>query len=190
MADEAKAARRILGSRLIPDLSIPKREIALTRYWFGLLPDCPVDPIHVGYVTFAKIMELVSIGPGGETIRNPMIGCCAALQRAHIEQLVKTLPRLIIRFQDRIIGKMQTDGVTEDMEAPAEPEVMRIGHVIRIPTDDEVEFHKKAGTYQPYIPIEEDKPAADYLFLVKQDMRGGDYPAPLSQTGIELPPKE
>lgn len=182
--DTPRKNMNIPGNRLVPDLSIPKRELALTRYWYGLLPDCPVDPIQVGHVTFAKVMEIVTDGPGGETIRNPMIGCCSELQRDHVQQVANTLRRLIIRFQTRIIGG--NDGMVEDTEK-VEQEVIRVGHLIRIPTDGEIEISKERRTYRPYIPAADDKPAADYLFMVRQEQRGTEYPAPLSETGLEMP---
>lgn len=180
----AETQNKILGSRLVPDLKIEKRKVVAERYWFGLMPDCPVDPIQMGRLTFAKIMEIVDIGPGGETIRNPMLGCCTLVTRDEVEKVINLLPRMILRFQDRIIGG--NDGIAEDTEQP-DREVVRVGHLIRIPTDDEIEYHKKNNRYRPYVPVEEDRPVADFCYMVKQDSRGTDYPPPLSESGIELP---
>ena len=181
MAEQGQ--KRILGSRLVPDLKAEQKKQKGTRYWFGLLPSCPVDPLHIGRATFAKIMEIVQTGPGGETIRNPMIGCCAALTRDEVNTIIETLPRMVIRFRTRRLADEQID---EDGNVQAADEI-RVGHMIRIPSEDEIEFRKANGSYRPYIPTPDDEPAAAHMFMIKQDVRGTEYPAPLSETGLELP---
>lgn len=175
--------KKVTPEALAPDMAVADGMTKRTKYWYGAMPDSPIDPIHVAGITFAKVMEVLSIGPGNETLRSAYLGCCSELTSEQTQAFAKALPRLVMRTVERAIGGM-SDG-TQDTEVK-DPTIIRTGHILRIPSDDEVVAMKERGNYRPYVRQPGDRPVSDFIFFIRQDMRGAEYPAPVSQTGIEI----
>lgn len=184
----APKARHVIA----PDQLAPKPQTFVEAqrfwYWFGIMPDCPVEGIGAAGMTFQKVQEEVIPGNsrnGGRTQRVPIIGGIARLNRDTMLRLLNVLPRIVIRMQEEA-GEVEEPRTGVNVgDAFKQP---KRGRLITIPKDP-----SKARV--PYIPSPKDVPASGFMFLQlcadqRNGSRGTTYPDPLSQTGLEWPGDE
>jgi len=171
---------KISGAALTPDLdSKDGGSLQEYVYWIGVIPSCPVEHIVSGGQNFPKAQELIVNDPSKPSgkARVPVFGGFARFTDQSMRTLLERLPRLVIRFKTEDTG----DG------AP------RKGHLIRIPTDEEVKHNQQAGRgTRHYRRHKFDEPASRYMFAVlcenqDQPERGSSYPDVLEKTGIMWP---
>lgn len=178
------------GEDLFPDLEDQAVVKKGYFYWVGAIPSCPVERVDLAGIDFPKINELIIDDPTrtGLKKRVPVIGSIVKLDKEKVEQIRERLKRTIIRF---LSGEKENMGGAKDLKDLHK--IPRRGHLITIPTKEEIEARKKAGKpINKYIPREHDEPAAKYLFAVlcgdqEKPERGDYYPDTLDKTGLVWP---
>lgn len=189
---------RIAGKDLSPDLAKSKAGLeAAYWYWIGALPSCPSEHLDLKGIHFPKVQEEVTDGVNGQTNRTPVIGQLILLTAIQVRTMKERLQRTVIRFKREAKDeppRRKDSGVGLSVqEAPHERFQPRRGSVVTIPTNEEREARRQLGRPdRPYIADPLDEPAANHLFAVlctDQDrpQRGGQYPEPLSKTGLTWP---
>lgn len=194
-AEAPPAKTHIPASELVPDLGSARlRSGTLNqyRYWIGALPDCPVESVDLCGLNFPKVNENLIDDPmrTGIKKRVPVIGAIVFITAEKIRALRERLPRTVIRFLDE---PEQRDEPGTGQNVGDVHKRARRGHLITIPTPEEVEARKKAGrSTRQYVPGPNDVPAANYLFAqLCADQQNGSreetYPETLADTGLVWP---
>lgn len=161
-------------------------------YWFGLMPDCPVEMIGAAGVTFQKVQEQLIPGSdrnGGRTQRIPIIGGIAQFDIIQMRRLLQALPRIILRMQEvEAEHEELLDGRSTGLNVGDANRQPRRGRLITLPGG-------KRPPRVPYVQHQNDVAATGYMFVQlcadqRNGSRGTVYPDPLSETGLEWPGDE
>lgn len=190
-----RAKTMVKGSDLVPDFDSEGMAGVRTeyRYWVGVTPSCPVGSIDLAGINFPKINEKIipSLHRDGTKSRVPVIGALVFLTEAKFRLMKDRLPRTVIRFTGKDEGVKEEPGTGQNLgDAHRQP---RKGHLITIPTAEDVASAKKRGRpTREYIPHKDDVPAARFMFAQicadqEKGSRGDVYPDPLEVTGLEWP---
>lgn len=182
---------RIEGSKLMPDpmLGTAGGSTKRFKFWIGVIPECPREHIDICGVHFPKITAKVkpSALTPGLTDRVPQIGAIVELTEDKFSAIMERIPRTVIRFLDGNAEVNQERGeLGEDIQR-------RKGHIITIPTEEELEQRRKAGrSAREYIKRPGDVGAAAFIFMhlcKDQDRgeRGSSYPYTLDTSGAHWP---
>lgn len=184
------AHSRIPGSALLPadHVGTPDGEVRRVKYWIGVVPECPLESVDIRGVHFPKVTAQVkpSSRAPGMTDRIPQIGVITELTEEKFLALRERIPRTVIRFID---GPPPTVG-TRDLgdEAPR-----RRGHIITIPTPEELEERRRQGrSAREYRRQSGDVGVAKFLFMQlckdqERGERGGTYPYTLDHSDMVWP---
>lgn len=188
-----KKSRTTLGSSLVPDLgNAGHGSVKQFAYWVGVTPSCPVEHIDLAAINFPKINELILPDPmrTNQKRRVPVIGSIVWLTRDRLELMEERLRRTVIRFYEDG-GQKEEPGTGQNVgDNHVRP---RRGHLITIPSDEQIEQAKKAGrSVRRYVPQANDVPAARFMFAQlcsdqEKGNRGDVYPEPLEVTGLDWP---
>ncbi|HXI82133.1 MAG TPA: hypothetical protein VNM34_15100 [Verrucomicrobiae bacterium] len=184
---------RIPGRELVLEAGRHDASVGVEyRYWVGVSPSCPVQSITVAGIDFPKVNELLIDDPArtGQKRRVPVIGAIVFLDADRIRRLREQLPRTVIRFLDDG-GEKEEPGTGQNIgDAHRQP---RKGHVITVPSPEEVAQRRKDGTaINLYVPSRHDVPAARFMFAQicadqERGSRGEFYPDPLEVSGLDWP---
>ena len=186
------------GSSLVPDLAKAGKQAGVLkqyRYWVGVSPSCPVESVTIAGINFPKMNERIIPDPGrsGGKRRVPVAGALVWLTEDKIKRLKERLPRTVVRFlNDK--GQREEPGTGENIgDNAVRP---RRGHLITIPTDEEIAQRMKKGKpARAYLPDPtRDVPVARFLFAQLcpdqvNSERGSNYPDALERTGLDWPEK-
>ena len=195
-APAIKAKTKVEGRDLVAD--IESRSVASGvgqryRYWVGVTPSCPVNGLDIAGLNFPKVNEQIVPDPNrtGQKKRRLVAGSIVWVTEDKIRLLRERLPRTVIRFTDDK-GTHEEPGTGENIGDVAQRP--RRGHVITIPTDEELADRRRKGKpAHAYIPDpKRDVPAARFMFAQlcpnqDQPEQGEYYPDPLELTGLEWP---
>ena len=186
-------SRTVSGASLVPDLGTAgSGSVQQFAYWVGVTPSCPVEHIDLAGINFPKVNELILPDPmrTNQKRRVPVIGSIVWLSRDRLELMEARLRRTVIRFYDDG-GQKDEPGTGQNVgDNHVRP---RRGHLITIPSEEQIEQAKKAGrSIRRYVPQANDVPAARFMFAQlcsDQDKgnRGDVYPEPLEVTGLDWP---
>lgn len=179
---------------LAPDLGelgTPVEDAREQFFWVGLFPECPESAIHLAGITFQKVTErLYSVDGHTMKKRQPQVGGIAKITREQMERLAERVPRTVIRFFDT--PPQLRDSEEEIVEVLTNRGPVR-GHCLTVPTDEEraLARSQKRPT-RAYRAAENDRNVAHYIYCVpcenqKSPRVGSDYPAPVSETGLDWP---
>jgi hypothetical protein len=187
---------KISGSELVPDLDGHRAGAGVVveyRYWVGVTPSCPVEHIDLAGINFPKVNENLVNDPlrTGMKKRVPVIGAIVFLTEDKIRRMRERLKRTVIRFIDSDSGAHDEPGTGQNVgDNHRRP---RRGHVITIPTAEEIAQRRKTGkATRAYVPNANDVPAARFMFAQLCDdqergSRGEVYPDCLETTGLAWP---
>lgn len=182
---------KIAGSALAPDLRRHQAAVETSFwYWIGALPGCPSEHLDLKGIHFPKVMEKVSRGPDGRTVRIPMIGSLVRLTELQIRAMRDRLTRTVIRFTPSEEPRKTGAGASlgDQAEIPR-----RRGSPVTLPSvEEQAERARNGLPTHLYQQSPHDEPAARYLFAVlchdqERPQRGDHYPEPLEVTGLEWP---
>lgn len=190
---DPSSATSVAGKDLMPDLSASS-SVAVREVWFwvGVFPDCPTEGIDLAGINFPKQNEKLVADPmrPGKKKRIPVVGALVPIRRDKIDLMQKKLSRTVVRFTDKL-GTAITAGDHPDLSAIST--TRRKGHIVTIPSREEIEQRRKIGrpTHE-YVAREDDAPAAMFMFALPCDdqgspQRGDHYPDSLAKTGLLWP---
>jgi len=182
------------GASLAPVIDVPPEQQA-HWYWIGLSERCPqrgqVDIAGISFPKFTCSQEPTQDPRVAHLVKRR--GDIQRLTRAQLETLAKRLPRTILRMTKRV----------ETPYGGAPRTVWAVSKII-VPTAEEHEklrawaskHNKPYPRNRLYTPHPDDKPLADYIYLVylggkKCEPRAveTEEPLPISLTGVAVPPK-
>lgn len=184
---------RVGGADLTADVSGSSNSVGVAkryRYWVGVTPDCPTEAIYLAGICFPKLNEIVHVNKRtGRTERAGVAGALVWIDERQMRRMISNLPRTVVRFTGEPSFEEfdpKTGQTIQDLERP------RRGHIITIPSRDEVEEAKKKNRLtREYTPRPgNDHPASKFMFaklLEDGESRGQTYPDTLDITGLEWP---
>ena len=181
---EAKTTK-VSPARLAPDFNNIPGELTLNEhtFWMGVTADCPTGQIDVAGLHFPKSEEQIVINDAGRQVRVPVIGALnKTVTRVHFQELVRLLPRLVIRPSKTITQ----DGSGQNIGGPIE---RAKGRLIKIPDEAMIAGAASHGRkLDPYIKQPGDRPATEFMFFVHapSGKRGIEYQT-ISDAGLEWP---
>lgn len=158
-------------------------------FWLGILPELKgIEGVHIGGVSFPKLLQRVSRSDTGKTIRNDVFGDTILLTKPKVELITKKIGNTIVRWH--VYGDPVTPGVVTVSNVGTPGPTGRMAQLIRIPDDEDVEILRKQGraVANPYQRQPEDDGIYKYLYCVPCDgpnARGLELPPPLSETGLK-----
>lgn len=176
---------KVSASQLAPDFNnIPgDLNFAEHTFWLGVTADCPRGQIDVAGLHFPKAEEQIVINAAGKQVRVPVIGAInAKVTRLHFEELVKVLPRLVIRPTKQVLQ----DGSGQNTKDPIE---RAKGRLIKIPDAAMIAGATASGRQlEPYVKQPGDRPATEFMFFVHapKGVRGTEYQT-IAEAGLEWP---
>lgn len=162
------ATTKINPSALLPNFKEhPGAAIAEEHpFWLGLTSDCPINQLDIAGLHFPKAEEEIVVNPAGKQVRVPVHGALNYhVSRKHFDDLVKVLPRVIIR------------GAGAG------------GRKFIIPDEKKIADAAVHGRQvKPYVRQPGDRPATDFMYFVHvpDKNRGRDYQT-VSTVGLEWP---
>ena len=140
-AATVKANTIVSGSDLMPG---PQQTATVSRYryWVGVTPDCPVENLTIGGISWPKLNERLISDPRrtGEKRRVPVIGALVWIDPMCMQIIKRDLPLTVMRLMvphERSSRHMETIG--DNVERPPH------GHVITIPSAEEIQEARQAG---------------------------------------------
>lgn len=151
------------------------------KYWIGIHPDCPVEGIGAGGLTFSKVNELLIPDHENKIQRVPVIGGIANIDREMMTRLARVLPRIVIRFEQATDPYADEGGRAGLNVGDAYKKGQR-GRLITIPRNNK-------DSKRRYIASKNDRPAINWMFMqlcADQDSgsRGTTYPESIAKTGL------
>lgn len=176
---------KVAASHLAPDFNnIPgELNLATHTFWLGVTADCPRGQIDVAGLHFPKAEEQIVINSAGKQVRVPVIGAInATVTRLHFEELIKVLPRLVIRPTKPVLQ----DGSGQNTKDPIE---RAKGRLIKIPDEKMIAGATASGRrLEPYVKQPGDRPATEFMFFVHapKGVRGTEYQT-IAEAGLEWP---
>ena len=186
MTTKTKTQTTIIDpSRLAPDFeNIPGLITAKEfTFWLGLTSDCPCGQIDVAGLHFPRAEEDIVLNEAGKQVRVPKHGTLNnTVTKHHFDELIKVLPRLVIRFNKVI----ESDGVGENIGDPVQ---RAKGRLIKIPSESMIAGASEHGRQlKPYIKQPGDRPATDFMYFshCPERVRGIKYQT-ISEVGLEWP---
>jgi len=176
---------KVAAARLAPDFNNLPGETHTSEhtFWLGITADCPRGQIDVAGLHFPKSEEKIVINDAGKQVRVPVFGSInAKVTKFHFEELVKVLPRLVIRPSKSILQ----DASGQNTGDP----VQRVkGRLIKIPDAKMIAGYAEHGRkLEPYIQQPGDRPATEFMYFIHapKGVRGTEY-QPIAETGLEWP---
>ena len=152
-------------------------------FWLGLTQDCPQGQIDVAGLHFPRNEEEIVTNEAGKQVRVPQHGAInMTVTKFHFEELVRLLPRLVIRFK-KVVTK------DESGENTGDPIQRAKGHLVKIPDEKMVAGAAEHGRrLKPYVKQPGDRPATDYMYFLHapQNVRGTHYQT-IADVGLEWP---
>lgn len=176
---------KVAASRLAPDFNNLPGELDLRNhtFWLGVTADCPCGQIDVAGLHFPKAEEQIVINAAGKQVRVPVIGALnATVTRLHFEEMIRVLPRLVIRPVKQVLQ----DGSGQNTKDPIE---RAKGRLIKIPDEKMIAGATTHGRrLNPYVKQPGDRPATEFMFFVHapNGKRGVEYQT-IADTGLEWP---
>ena len=176
---------RVSAAQLAPDFNDLPGELELTEhsFWLGVTADCPRGQIDVAGLHFPKAEEQIVLNAAGKQVRVPVIGALnRKVTRLHFEELVKVLPRLVIRPSKPVAQ----DGSGENTGDPIE---RAKGRLIKIPDEKMIAGASEHGRrLEPYVKQPGDRPATEFMFFIHapSGKRGVEYQT-IAEAGLEWP---
>lgn len=176
---------KVSASRLAPDFNNIPGDLNLAEhtFWLGVTADCPCGQIDVAGLHFPKSEEKIVVNDAGKQVRVPVIGAInKTVTRFHFEELVKVLPRLVIRPTNQVLQ----DGSGVNIKDPIE---RAKGRLIKIPDEKMIAGASEHGRrLQPYTKQPGDRPATEFMFFVHapRGVRGTEYQT-IAELGLEWP---
>lgn len=170
---------------LAPDFDNIQGELQLREYtfWLGVTPECPRGQIDVAGLHFPKSEESIIINAAGAQVRVPEHGAInMTVTKYHFEELVRLLPRLVIRPSKAI----QEDGTGENIGDPVQ---RAKGRLIKIPDEKMLAGAVENGRrLKPYIVQPGDRSATEFMYFIyaPDGVRGKDYQT-IAEVGLEWP---
>lgn len=195
MAAKKRKTTVFSPDQLAPDLDARRNPTLSSThyYWVGLLPKAPVTNVSLAGINFPIANQKLVDDPSspGNKARIPVVGAILELNEHQILKLQDRLSRTVIRFTEA--RSVLDDGIGEDIgdELP-----VRKGFLITIPTEaDQKALRERGKAVRDYVAHPNDEPIRDYVYAVpcssideaRRKASLGDYPQPLSETGLEWP---
>ena len=135
-------------------------------FWLGLTADCPINQLDIAGLHFPKSEEEIVTNPAGRQVRVPVHGALNFhVNKKHFDDLVKVLPRVIIR------------GAGAG------------GRKFIIPNEKNIADATTNGrVVKPYVRHPGDRPATDFMYFIHipEKHRGREY-VTISDVGLEWP---
>lgn len=176
---------KVPASHLAPDFDNIPGDLNLSEhtFWLGVTADCPSGQIDVAGLHFPKAEEQIVINDAGKQVRVPVIGAInKTVTRVHFQELVRLLPRLVIRPVKPVVQ----DGSGVNTGGPIE---RAKGRLIKIPDEKMIAGAAEHGRrLEPYIKQPGDRPATEFMFFVHapKGVRGTEYQT-IAEAGLEWP---
>ena len=181
---------KLAGSDFLPT---PQQTATVSRYryWVGVTPDCPVENLTIGGISWPKINERLIADPRrtGEKRRLPVIGAIVWIDKQRMQVIKRDTPLTVMRLMlPSQSASRHMETISDNVERPPS------GHVITIPSPQDIEdAHREGRAINHYHhDAEKDVPAARYMFAQlcedqENPQRGEYYPDTLEKTGFEWP---
>lgn len=170
---------------LAPDFENIAGELVAEEYtfWLGVTADCPRGQIDVAGLHFPRSEERIIVNEAGKQVRVPEHGAInLTVTKYHFEELLKVLPRLIIR-PSKVINE---DGSGENTGDPIQ---RAKGKLIKIPDEKMIAGVKSNGRrLKPYVKRPGDRPATEFMYFMHAPggKRGAEYQT-IADVGLEWP---
>lgn len=172
-------------SRLAPDFDSLPGEVTTDEYsfWLGITADCPLGQIDVAGLHFPKNEERIALNNAGKQVRIPEHGAINfTVSKHHFEELVKVLPRLVIRPNQ----VRKDDNAGENIGDPVHNSK---GRLIKIPNAQMIAGASDSGRkLKPYVNKPGDRPATEFMYFIHapDKVRGLKYQT-IAEVGLEWP---
>lgn len=185
MKTDTKQTTKVDPSTLAPDFdNIPGELLADEHtFWLGVTADCPRGQIDVAGLHFPKSEEQIITNDAGNQVRVPKHGAVNRMvTRHHFEELVKVLPRLVIRP----MSVVHEDGSGENTKDPVQ---RAKGRLIKIPDEKAILGASTHGRrLKPYVQQPGDRPATEFMYFVHApDGHRGNTIQTIAELGLEWP---
>ena len=175
-------------ARLAPDFdNLPDEFIAEEHtFWLGVTSNCPCGQIDVAGLHFPRSEERLTKNEADQQVRVPEHGTInATVTKHHFTELMKVLPRLVIR-PSKVLHEER--GTGENTKDPAQ----RIkGKLIKIPDAKMLAGALEGGRkLKPYVQQPGDRPATEFMYFIHapNGQRGHESERlPISEVGLEWP---